>query len=158
MDKIIEYDKQMGFPDRLRQVRKALGLSQTKIASVLGISMPSYVRYEMGRLSPRIDTLAVLCRMYSIDANWLLAGEGSMFFENESGEGVSNELAVDDPYMKLLALMENPLIERLIMDKLSELMAIFMGESAEKLKNESVEQAKVKNQDELPEGKDNEVP
>lgn len=154
MKKIIENDKQEGFPNRLRQVRKALGLSQTAIASALGVSMASYVRYEIGRLSPRMDTLAALCRMYSINANWLLAGEGSMFFKKEAEEEVSNEPAVDDPYMDLLALMENPLIERLIMDKLSELSTVFLREVAEKLKNESVEKAKVKDQDELPGGED----
>lgn len=67
----------MSLPQRLKDARAALGLSQKEIAEQSGVSARGYQGYEDGRSTPGGEAIAGLVRL-GINANWLLTGEGSM--------------------------------------------------------------------------------
>ena len=63
----------------LEQIRARLiesinnsGLKQTEIVRRLNISQPTVGQYLSGRAMPALDTLANLCKILDIDANYIL--------------------------------------------------------------------------------------
>jgi transcriptional regulator with XRE-family HTH domain len=66
---------------RAAKVRKALKLSQDRMAGHLGLVRPSYVKYERGEVFPNPYALHVLATTFGISMDWLLANRGEMFYK-----------------------------------------------------------------------------
>ena len=65
--------------DRIKQLRKALDLTQQEFADRIGIKRNSYANYETGRNTP-IDAIIVsICREFNVNEEWLRTGSGEMF-------------------------------------------------------------------------------
>ena len=58
-------------------------LSKTSIAQSLGIKPAKFSEILNERMNVGTDTLALLCKNYSINASWLLLGEGAMLLPGE---------------------------------------------------------------------------
>lgn len=65
---------------RLKKVRKTLGYNQTDFARYLGITQTAYSMIESGRRPLADKYIKVICSTFSINENWLLTGEGEIFF------------------------------------------------------------------------------
>jgi len=63
------------FPKKLKTARQKKGLSQDKVARILGIPQSNIAKYETGKLEPSITTLAKLTMFYDVKADWLLGLE-----------------------------------------------------------------------------------
>ena len=57
---------------RLIEAIKHSNISQTELARRLGIKQPTVGQYLSGRIMPALDTLANLCKILNIDANYIL--------------------------------------------------------------------------------------
>lgn len=66
---------QINFPLRLKEARKAAGLTQRQMATKLGMTASGYCLYEKGEREPTIKTLARLSRTLKRSADWLLGLE-----------------------------------------------------------------------------------
>ncbi len=101
----------MRIADRLKMIRKDLGLSQERFANELGIHLRSYVSYEKGdRAVPQKVMLDLMHMGYNI--HWLLNGSGSMkllhTISNETHEYPSKN---DIPILKnLSAVFKNSIL------------------------------------------------
>ena len=60
------------FATRLRQARKAAGLTQAALAEKLGIKRGTYNAYEIARNEPNISVLALVAREFNRPLNWFL--------------------------------------------------------------------------------------
>ncbi|HIR67687.1 MAG TPA: helix-turn-helix transcriptional regulator [Candidatus Coproplasma avicola] len=60
---------------RLAEAIKQSGMTQTQLAQRLGIKQPTIGQYISGRAMPALDTLANLCKILDIDANYILCIE-----------------------------------------------------------------------------------
>lgn len=65
--------------DRIRTLRKSLGLSQTDFAAKLGCGRGAIKNIEELRTEARPEFIDLLCRIYTVDPIWLETGEGEMF-------------------------------------------------------------------------------
>ena len=65
--------------ERIKAVRKALGLTQQKFAEQAGMSRDAYAKYETGENKPSIATVSLICRTFNVDEVWLRTGVGEMF-------------------------------------------------------------------------------
>ncbi len=75
----------MSIGERLKKIRKELGLSQEKFAGELSIHLRSYVSYENEqRTLPQNVLLRLVQKGYNI--HWLLTGEGKMKFSGVIGD------------------------------------------------------------------------
>lgn len=74
--------------ERIKIVRKSVGLTQQAFAEKLGLKQNTVATYEMGKTSPSERTLADICRVFNVDPVWLETGEGEMF----RAETVDSEL------------------------------------------------------------------
>ena len=94
----------MSIGERLKAIRKDLGLSQEKFAVDLSIHLRSYVSYEQGHRSlPQNVILQLLQMGYNI--NWLLTGEEKM-----RSTGVTNDVS----HPEYIANQQIPLIKNIV--------------------------------------------
>lgn len=65
----------MELGDRIRKLRKELGMSQAELAKKIGMHPRQLPRYEIGTGKPSIDTLKKLARYLEVSSDYLLFGE-----------------------------------------------------------------------------------
>jgi len=62
---------------RIATTRKALGLTQTKVAEQLGISQQTFAHYEVGRLRIAVATLMPLAEILNTSVDELVYGKAA---------------------------------------------------------------------------------
>lgn len=119
--------------ERLKQFRKAIGLSQEKFSKELGFSKPAYVRYESGKREVPSRMMRIMFEKFNLSIAWLLFGEGEMFFPEDAERphvprGFRERAKLDEKYedhIDLATLIQIPEVERAIYAKLDEIKRIF---------------------------------
>lgn len=66
----------MTLAERIREVRRWSGLTQTQFAERIGLTMSSISQTERGIINPTKQTLALICREFNVNKVWLETGEG----------------------------------------------------------------------------------
>lgn len=64
---------------RVREVRTALGLTQTQLGYRVGYAYAQVCRIELGTRKIPDDKLTAFCTALGVDEHWLRTGEGTMF-------------------------------------------------------------------------------
>lgn len=72
--------------ERLKQLRKALNLTQQSFADKLNIKRGAIANYEIGRNQPIDAVIALICTTFNVNEAWLRTGEGDMFVERSPEE------------------------------------------------------------------------
>jgi transcriptional regulator with XRE-family HTH domain len=62
--------------ERIKAIRKKLGLSQTDFAERIAISRSALAKIESGENRPSERTQLLICDKFGIDPNWLHTGQG----------------------------------------------------------------------------------
>ena len=65
--------------ERIRKLRKSLDLTQEKFAERIGIKRNTIATYESGRNEPVDSVVALICREFHVNEDWLRYGIGEMF-------------------------------------------------------------------------------
>lgn len=68
---------------RIKELRKYLGLTQSKMAEQIGIAQGSYADIERGRNSISTRVLYALREKFNVNPDWLKLGEGEMIELNK---------------------------------------------------------------------------
>lgn len=74
--------------DRLKLLRKELGLTQEKFAERLNIKRNTLANYEIGRNEPIDAVISLICREFNVNEKWLRTGEGEMFKERSPSDEI----------------------------------------------------------------------
>ena len=64
---------------RIRELRRALGMTQQELADKLGIGRTIISNYEIGRSSMSDAVLRLIVTTFGVNEVWLRTGEGDMF-------------------------------------------------------------------------------
>ena len=64
---------------RLKELRKQLGLTQQEFADRIGIKRNAVTNYEVGRNEPADMVVSLICREFNVNEQWLRNGAGEMF-------------------------------------------------------------------------------
>lgn len=65
--------------ERIKELRKALGLTQQEFSERVGVKRNTVAQYEMGRNPPNDTVVTLICREFNVNETWLRTGEGEMF-------------------------------------------------------------------------------
>ena len=65
--------------ERIRVLRKELGLNQSDFGNKIGVKQGTVAGYESGARTPLDTVIASICREFNVNENWLRTGEGEMF-------------------------------------------------------------------------------
>ena len=79
----------MEIKDRIKQLRKAKGLTQFEFADRLKVSRNNIAGYETGRTEPSGSAISLICRTFSVSETWLRTGEGEMFSDTAREEQIA---------------------------------------------------------------------
>lgn len=65
--------------ERLKTLRKELGLTQQEFAERINLRRNSIAQIELGYRNPSGAVLALICKTFNVNETWLRTGEGEMF-------------------------------------------------------------------------------
>lgn len=69
----------MNIGDRIRAVRKQLGLNQTDFGEKIGLKQTSLAQIETGARTATDRTTILICEKFNVNRVWLVEGRGEMF-------------------------------------------------------------------------------
>lgn len=64
---------------RIKELRKALNLTQNELGSRIGMTPNTITNYETGRRVPSNQVIFSICREFNVNEDWLRTGNGDMF-------------------------------------------------------------------------------
>lgn len=85
--------------ERLKQLRKAIGLNQQEFADRLKIGRSTIANYEAGTREPIEAVISLICKTWNVNEYWLRTGAGEMFIETDQSDEISRmveEMLHDD--------------------------------------------------------------
>lgn len=69
--------------ERVKEVRKSLGLTLEKFGEKLGVGKTAISNIEKGSRNLTEQMTKSICREYGVDYMWLTSGDGEMFVESD---------------------------------------------------------------------------
>lgn len=64
--------------DRIKKLRKDLGMTQQEFADKLGLKRQTVAAYEIGKIEPSNSILLMICDKFPVEKEWLQNGTGEM--------------------------------------------------------------------------------
>ena len=92
--------------ERIRELRKALGLSQRAFAERIGLKQNAISYLEKSGSTVTEQNIKTICSQFSVNEHWLRTGSGSMFLENEK-----KQRAFFDIFDELSPILQDYLIK-----------------------------------------------
>lgn len=94
--------------DRIKGVRKAIGMNQTDFGKIFGLTSVAISRYERGR-TPNGELLKKIADLGHVSVDWLLTGEEPYAHEKEKAAFVRDGGYLSDEEERLVELLRrNP--------------------------------------------------
>lgn len=90
--------------ERIREVRKTLGLTLEKFGEKIGMKKNSVSQIENGKNSVTEQVVKSICREFNVDYIWLTTGDGEMFVDTDDDfiERIDRIMAGEDEARKNL--------------------------------------------------------
>ena len=90
--------------ERVKEVRKALGLTLEKFGDRLGVTKVAISNIEKGNRNLTEQMTKAICREFNVDYMWLTTGDGEMFIDNDDDfiERIDRIMAGEDEARKNL--------------------------------------------------------
>lgn len=79
--------------DRIRQIRRYVGLNQSDFGARVGVKGNTIGNYELGLRTPSEAVIFSICREFRVSEHWLRTGEGEMFLPVDADEELAQVLA-----------------------------------------------------------------
>ena len=91
--------------ERIKELRKALKMTQQEFADRLNVQRGSIASYETGRISPSNAAISLICKELNVSEDWFRNGEGDMFIPITRDEEIASFIGsvqadVDDTFKK----------------------------------------------------------
>lgn len=96
--------------DRIKLMRKKLGITQQEMADRIGIKRNTVANYETGRNEPIDAVVSLICREFGVNEVWLRTGEGGE-------ENMFTKIDEDDRYslnLGKLSVTENQRVKNMV--------------------------------------------
>ncbi len=90
--------------ERVKEIRKTLGLTLEKFGERIGVARGSMSNIENGNRNLTEQMTKSICREFSVDYMWLTTGEGEMFIDTDDDfiERIDRIMAGEDEARKNL--------------------------------------------------------
>lgn len=85
--------------ERIKELRKALGLTLEKFGAALGVQKSAVSKWERGENSVPEQMFKSICREFNVSEDWLRTGEGEMYVprtRNQEIVAFANQVMVEE--------------------------------------------------------------
>lgn len=106
--------------ERVKNLRKKLGLNQTQFGERIGVKQTTIAGYETGARIPLDTVIASICKEYNVNEKWLCNGTGNMFVQLSKED---NNLSDTDRNL-INKYNQLPFSERKIVDEILDALLI----------------------------------
>lgn len=79
--------------ERIKILRKSLGLTQKQFAEKIGVKQNTVAQYEIGRNIPTDMAINLICREFNVNEIWLRTGVGDPFRKKERSQEMTELFA-----------------------------------------------------------------
>lgn len=126
--------------EKIKKIRKELGLTQQEMADSIGVSKQYLSKVENGLTELSKEKITKLCNYYGISLDWILSDKGGMLIrENEiinslttdidSIHGISAILGAFSIYIEIIfPVIEEEHPKALMKDKISTVQSLFIND------------------------------
>ena len=91
--------------ERIKELRKALNLTQDAFAKQLGLKRNTVGNYETGNRVPSDQSIFSICREFNVNEEWLRNGTGEMF--NSIDEDAEKSYIIGQIFITLGSMSQN---------------------------------------------------
>ena len=105
--------------ERVKALRKQLGLNQTEFGRKLGVTRSVIINIELNKVPPKEIFIEHLCDIFYVNKTWLLSGTGEMFDQRLLKHKQADELLT--LFMELNPAFQDYVLQQ--MDKLLEIQS-----------------------------------
>ena len=78
---------------RIKLIRTTLGMTQQEFADKIKVKRNTVATYEMGRSIPSDSAIALICKVFDVNEDWLRTGYGEMFKEVSKSDQIADMLS-----------------------------------------------------------------
>ena len=102
----------MTINERIKEIRRSSGLSQTDFAERLGTTRGVITNLEGEKTTPNEPFIKLICREFNVDEHWLRTGEGEMLQELTRNQEIAEFFGVvmrdpdDSPRKRFVARLK----------------------------------------------------
>ncbi len=75
--------------ERLKMLRKTLGLTQQEFADKIGSKRNTIAKYEINASTPSAAVVSLICREFNVNEEWLRNGNGEMFLQSNRNADIA---------------------------------------------------------------------
>jgi transcriptional regulator with XRE-family HTH domain len=75
---------------RIKELRKALGLSQDEFGAKLGVTRGAITNIELNKTEPKPLFIDLICNTFNVNPEWIRTGEGNMLEEKTRNEAIAD--------------------------------------------------------------------
>lgn len=130
--------------ERIKELRKALGLTQKEFGDRIGVKRNTITTYEMGRNEPIPSVISLICKEFNVNEDWLRFGTGEMFLEkNGTLDALAEEynlseadLVLVERFLKLDKIQRDAVIKYM-----QQIADFFIEKEKEEMTTEAAEAA-----------------
>ena len=90
--------------ERIRIIRKTIGISQTEFGRRIGVSLGVIKNLEQGKTTLTSPLFELLCSIYNVNPDWLHTGDGEIFLPNNDSplDELQKQYNLSDDAMKVI--------------------------------------------------------
>ena len=88
--------------ERIKKIRKELRMTQSEFGKKIGMSKQYFSKVENGVVLLNNEKLVAIGDNFNVNLNYLLLGDGEMFFNNSSTMPYSSSVSIEDIIDKFL--------------------------------------------------------
>ena len=78
---------------RIKLIRTTLGMTQQEFADKIKVKRNTVATYEMGGSIPSDSAIALICKVFDVNEDWLRTGYGEMFKEVSKSDQIADMLS-----------------------------------------------------------------
>lgn len=79
--------------ERIKQIRKALNLSQDDFGKKLGVTRGVITNIELNKTEPKPLFIKLICETFEVNEDWVVNGTGEMFVQKSRSDTIADFLA-----------------------------------------------------------------
>jgi transcriptional regulator with XRE-family HTH domain len=91
---------------RLKNLRVSNGLTQSSIATAIGVSKSNYSKYERGLLEPNVQMLKALSKIFNVNIDYMLGFTNNPFVHFDLTDSECHVLIIEDTVVRYVDLTD----------------------------------------------------